>query len=193
MKLEVQDYKPEEIQVKIANKMVIIEAKQETTHSSRSFYKKFSIPDGVKPENITSSLSPSGVLTISAPIEQINTNTATANLSSTQQQQSAQQSTQSISQSTQSVQKQQQQQQNVQQQLHSDSLSSLGSISSPPPSRFLDRDFILRPILDFNFDSSSLLAKESTNFEDISKQICQVSDGKKFEVCYINFVMCQIF
>lgn len=47
------------------------ESRQENNFSSKSFFKKFSIPSGVKPENITSSLSPQGVLTISAPVTEI--------------------------------------------------------------------------------------------------------------------------
>jgi hypothetical protein len=45
------------------------EMRQENNFSSKSFNKAFSIPAGVKPESITSSLSPGGVLTISAPID----------------------------------------------------------------------------------------------------------------------------
>jgi hypothetical protein len=116
----------------------------------------------VKPENITSRLSPSGVLTLEAPIERTT--------ASEQQQISQTQQTQS-----QSVRKEQQVQQ--QQQQHSDSNTSISSNLSSISSKLLDRDFVLRPIMDFN----ALMSKDS-RFEDISKQICQVSDNKKFEV-----------
>jgi hypothetical protein len=56
------------------------ESRQENNFSSKSFFKKFSIPHGVKPENITSSLSPSGVLTISALYTEVATSGNNGNL-----------------------------------------------------------------------------------------------------------------
>lgn len=74
MKLQVTDYKPEEISVKISNNLVTIEGKQEmreeNNFSSKSFSKMFSIPAGVKPENITCSFYQDGSLMVTAPIDQ---------------------------------------------------------------------------------------------------------------------------
>jgi hypothetical protein len=167
MKLDVPDFKPEELQVKISNNMVTIEGKQETTFSSKQFFKKFSIPQGVKPETISSSLSPKGVLTISAPIQPSPQSELSRKISTEQQviQQQQQQKTSNTS----SVRKEQVQQ--------SDSTSSLSSNISRDLNRRLEQDFVLRPVIDMN----SLLAKD-TRFEDISKELCQVKDDKKFEV-----------
>jgi len=73
VKLEVAEYQPDELVVKITDNWISIEGKheikEENKFSSRQFSKKFTIPTGVEPENITSTLSNAGVLTISAPIE----------------------------------------------------------------------------------------------------------------------------
>jgi len=74
MKLDVTEYAPEDIQVKVLDDMVVITGKQEIRISennfrSRSFSKKFSIPPGVTPEKIKCSLSKDGMLKISAPLE----------------------------------------------------------------------------------------------------------------------------
>jgi len=167
MKLDVPDFKPEELQVKISNNMVTIEGKQETTFSSKQFFKKFSIPQGVKPDTITSSLSPKGVLTISAPI-QSSPQAALTRKVSTEQQVVQQQQQQKTSSTTSSVKKEQVQQ--------SDSTSSLSSNISRDLNRRLEQDFVLRPVIDMD----SLLARD-TRFEDISKELCQVKDDKKFE------------
>jgi DNA primase len=197
------------------------EMREENNFSSRQFYKKFSIPQGVKPENITSSLSPQGVLTISAPIDQalanqqaITSSTVTKSQQevtsqrSVSQQQQVQQQQQQVQQelkqqqqqqiqqelkqqqqhTQQSQQQRQVQQQTVQQQqksvAHSDSVSSVDSNVSNVSSihqnimkRLSEEDFLLRPILDLN----SFLDRES-RFEDVSKQICQIGSGDKFEV-----------
>jgi len=198
VKLDVPDYKPEELQIKISNNMVTIEGKQETSFSSKQFYKKFSIPQGVKPETITSSLSPKGVLTLSAPIERTDSSSEVSRKTVTQQQQvvqsnqqvqqqqqqqqqqrtsqqqvTEQQIQQQKQQVIQQVQQLQQQQQTRKEQVQqSDSNSSISSNLS----RRLE-DFVLRPVIDMD----SVLARD-TRFEDISKELSQVNDGNKFEV-----------
>ena len=151
--------------------MVIIEGKQETANSSRSFYKKFTIPQGVKPEDITSNLNPKGVLTISAPIH-----SSTQNQQLIQQEQETNTSSRSVVAKQESVTSQTSvrkiQQQSVHQQSSIDSTTSASSIMD---------DFIIRPIMGID----SMLEKDS-RFEDVSKQVCKVDNDKKFEVRRIS-------
>jgi crystallin alpha B len=70
--LDVHQFRPEEVIVKTVDNYVIIEGKhqeQEDEHGyiERHFIRKYLLPDGVKPENVSSSLSADGVLTIHAP------------------------------------------------------------------------------------------------------------------------------
>merc|ERR1719206_1405874 len=66
-----QDYKPEDLDVKVEGNTIIITAKQELQESggtrTRVFEQKFSLPSGVQAELVRSSLSREGVLTITAP------------------------------------------------------------------------------------------------------------------------------
>jgi len=72
--VNVQDYKPEELIIKTVGNCVHFEAKHEESaadgHSyvSRNVSQSFTLPRGVDPETVTSSLSKQGVLTISAPL-----------------------------------------------------------------------------------------------------------------------------
>jgi hypothetical protein len=129
--------------------MVIIEGKTENSSSSRSFFKKFSIPEGVRPEAIRSTFSPSGVLTISAPIEiESGGKESVTNMQ--------------VTESTTSRKEQQ-------------SFSNFRSDSQASE----NSEFVLQPKL--NVKSLLALANDS-QFEDVSKQICQINDGKNFEV-----------
>lgn len=69
--LDAQDYKPEELDVKVEGNTIIITAKQEVAESggtrTRIFEQKFSLPSGVKGEKVTSTLNKEGVLIITAP------------------------------------------------------------------------------------------------------------------------------
>ena len=72
--VNVEKYSPEEIGIKTVENTVVVEAKhQEKTgdgrsYSTQSFSQSFTLPAGVDPETVKSSLSSGGVLTISAPI-----------------------------------------------------------------------------------------------------------------------------
>jgi len=67
--LDVQHFKPEEINVKVVGKFIIIEAKHEEQKDehgwiSRQFIRKYMIPEQCDAEQITSNLSSDGVLVI---------------------------------------------------------------------------------------------------------------------------------
>lgn len=70
--LDVQQFKPEEINVKVVNKCVVVEAKHEEKQDehgwvSRQFVRKYLIPEQCDIDQVSSSLSSDGVLTILAP------------------------------------------------------------------------------------------------------------------------------
>merc|ERR1711994_620076 len=62
------------IMIKTIDNNVVVEAKHEEktsdgrSFSTQSFNQSFALPRGVNPESVSSSLSKSGVLTISAPL-----------------------------------------------------------------------------------------------------------------------------
>lgn len=70
--LDVQQFTPEEIKVKVVDNCVTVEAKHEEKEDehgyiSRHFVRRYVLPKEYKVDQITSSLSSDGVLTISAP------------------------------------------------------------------------------------------------------------------------------
>ncbi|CAG0922141.1 unnamed protein product [Notodromas monacha] len=70
--LDVQQFTPEEISVKTVDNYVVIEGKHEEKEDEhgyiqRHFVRKYQLPEGVKAEAVTSSLSSDGVLAIRAP------------------------------------------------------------------------------------------------------------------------------
>ncbi|XP_012535545.1 protein lethal(2)essential for life [Monomorium pharaonis] len=70
--LDVQQFKPQEITVKVVDKCVIVEAKHEEKQDehgwiSRQFIRKYLIPEQCDIDQVTSSLSSDGVLSIIAP------------------------------------------------------------------------------------------------------------------------------
>ncbi|XP_046833802.1 protein lethal(2)essential for life-like [Vespa crabro] len=70
--LDVQQFKPEEVNVKIVNNYIVVEGKHEEQQDdhgviSRHFVRKYLVPDQCDPEKATSSLSSDGILTITAP------------------------------------------------------------------------------------------------------------------------------
>ncbi|ODN02432.1 Protein lethal(2)essential for life [Orchesella cincta] len=72
IKIEVQQFAPSELDVKIVNNFLVIEGKHEEKRDehgfvSRHFLRKYSIPPDVKPETINCDLSSDGILQISAP------------------------------------------------------------------------------------------------------------------------------
>lgn len=68
--LDVQHFKPEEIQLKTVDNTIIIEAKHEekqdsdSSYISRHFVRRYNLPDGFKPDDVISTLSSDGVLTV---------------------------------------------------------------------------------------------------------------------------------
>lgn len=72
MCLDVQQFTPEEVSVKMVGNQIVIEGKHEEKQDehgyiSRHFIRKYMLPEGHNPEEVSSSLSSDGVLTISAP------------------------------------------------------------------------------------------------------------------------------
>merc|ERR1712061_888190 len=76
VEFNVQDYPPEELSIKTEGDVLIVLAKHETkaeggqSFVSKQFEQRFSLPSGVKPEKISSSLSKDGFLTVTAPRDQ---------------------------------------------------------------------------------------------------------------------------
>merc|ERR1712106_1256278 len=77
VEFNVQDYTPEELSIKTEGDVLIVLAKHQTkaeggqSFVSKQFEQRFSLPSGVKIEKIASSLSKDGVLTVSAPRENL--------------------------------------------------------------------------------------------------------------------------
>jgi crystallin alpha B len=71
VKLDVQRFTPEELNVNLVDNFVVIEGKHEKVDEhgliSRHFVRKYKIPGDMKSENITCNLSSDGVLLLSAP------------------------------------------------------------------------------------------------------------------------------
>ncbi|KAL0901109.1 hypothetical protein ABMA27_006431 [Loxostege sticticalis] len=72
--LDVQHFAPEEISVKTVDRFLVVEAKHEERQDehgfiSRSFTRKYALPESVEADAISSKLSSDGVLTISAPLK----------------------------------------------------------------------------------------------------------------------------
>lgn len=70
--MDVAQFKPKEITVKTVDNTVIVEGKHEEKEDehgyiSRQFVRKYQLPKGYKSEEVTTSLSSDGVLTIKAP------------------------------------------------------------------------------------------------------------------------------
>jgi len=69
MVYDVSGYKAEDLTIRITKYVVTVEGKQCTEFSSRSFFKKFSIPHGVDPRDFKPTLTAQGILTFTAPID----------------------------------------------------------------------------------------------------------------------------
>merc|ERR1711953_891562 len=76
--INVQQFKPEELVIKTVGQTVQVEAKHEektsdgASYSARNFSQSFTLPRGVDPESVASSLSKDGKLTIKAPMPKAN-------------------------------------------------------------------------------------------------------------------------
>lgn len=69
--LDVQQFKPEELTVKVVNKQIVVEGKHEERSDehgviSRQFIRKYRLPDNVDKDSISSTLSSDGVLQLTA-------------------------------------------------------------------------------------------------------------------------------
>ena len=70
--LNVSQFKPEELQVKVVDNYIVIHGKHEEKSDeqglvTREFTRKYMLPKACEMETVSSSLSPEGVLTITAP------------------------------------------------------------------------------------------------------------------------------
>ncbi|XP_076236785.1 protein lethal(2)essential for life [Calliopsis andreniformis] len=73
--LDVQQFKPEEINVKLVDRFVVVEAKHEEKRDehgliSRQFVRRYLLPEQVDEEKLSSNISSDGILTIMAPLKQ---------------------------------------------------------------------------------------------------------------------------
>jgi len=73
VKMDVQQFRPEELNVKVQDNFLVVEGKHEEKMDehgfiSRQFTRRYQLPDNLKPELLTSNLSSDGVLQISAPL-----------------------------------------------------------------------------------------------------------------------------
>lgn len=74
--LDVQQFSPNEISVKVTSKLVVVEAKHEEKQDehgyvARQFTRRYLLPNDVNPDNVTSSLSSDGLLTVTAAIKKL--------------------------------------------------------------------------------------------------------------------------
>lgn len=79
--LNVKNFKPEEVSVKVADNNVIIEAKhdersEDGSFVSRHFSRRYAVPEDCSIKDIASTLSADGILTIRAPPKEIDTKNA---------------------------------------------------------------------------------------------------------------------
>ncbi|XP_075235055.1 protein lethal(2)essential for life isoform X2 [Lycorma delicatula] len=76
LRFDVSQYQPEEIIVKTVDNKLLVHAKHEEKSDSKSVYREYNreflLPKGTNPENIKSSLSKDGVLTVEAPLPALN-------------------------------------------------------------------------------------------------------------------------
>lgn len=79
--LNVQNFKPEEVSVKIVDNNIIIEAKHEErneddSYVSRHFSRRYTLPENCSIKDVVSTLSADGILTVRAPPKEIDTKNA---------------------------------------------------------------------------------------------------------------------
>lgn len=76
--LNVENFKPEEISVKVADNTVIVEAKHEErsedneSYVSRQFSRRYVLPDEYNIKDVVSTLSADGILTVKVPPKHLN-------------------------------------------------------------------------------------------------------------------------
>lgn len=74
--LDVQQFRPEEINVKVVDNSIVVEAKHEEKEDehgwiSRQFIRKYTVPEQCDIQQVESQLSSDGVLTIAAPRKEV--------------------------------------------------------------------------------------------------------------------------
>ncbi|XP_075159782.1 heat shock protein 22-like [Haematobia irritans] len=75
--INVSEFKPEELSVKVAENSIIVECKSEQQqdnnggYTSRHFVRRVSLPQGYESDNAISTLSADGILTVSVPKPQV--------------------------------------------------------------------------------------------------------------------------
>lgn len=79
--LNVKNFKPEEVSVKVIDNNVIIEAKHEErneddSYITRQFSRRYTLPENCNITDIVSTLSADGILTVRAPPKEIDTKNA---------------------------------------------------------------------------------------------------------------------
>lgn len=71
VKLNVEKFKPEEVTVKVIDNSIVIEAKCErksdTEYLSSEYRRRYELPDGYRAEDVISTISTDGVLTVKCP------------------------------------------------------------------------------------------------------------------------------
>lgn len=75
VRLNVENFKPEEVTVKTVNDSIVIEAKcerkSEHEYVSSQYRRRYELPDGFRAEDVVSTMSSDGILTIKCPKTQI--------------------------------------------------------------------------------------------------------------------------
>ena len=74
--MDVQQFKPEEINVKVVDRFIVVEGKHEEKKDehglvSRQFVRKYFVPEQVDIDHVKSSISSDGVLTLTAPVKEL--------------------------------------------------------------------------------------------------------------------------
>jgi len=80
--VDVSKYQPEELQISFQQNVVVVEGKREkitdvNNSFTNSFVWRFTLPAGVKPEDVVQDLGDDGVLRLSAPLPQPKLNVQT--------------------------------------------------------------------------------------------------------------------
>ncbi|XP_029643927.2 alpha-crystallin A chain-like [Octopus sinensis] len=78
VKLDVENYEPEDLCVKVQDEHLIVSGKHESKREdlgcvARQFTRQFLMPEDIDPDTLTSSLSPEGILTINGLIKRTST------------------------------------------------------------------------------------------------------------------------
>lgn len=79
--LNVKQFKPEEVSVKVADNNIIIEGKHEErneddSYVSRHFSRRYTLPEDCSIKDVVSTLSADGILTVRAPPKEVDTKNA---------------------------------------------------------------------------------------------------------------------